>query len=479
MKIKILTTYQESTQTFEFDKNIISIGKNMAADLFLNDKKISRKHAEIVFTNKQWFLKDLDSTNGTMVNGKKIKEIPLHIHDQIQMGDTFLSLHPLFKNSQDKITDELKQCLEDTPALFVPKEMLKERLSHHMENLLEKNNISFSDSHEKKSYIAQKLQEILGLGFLEDYLKDPRISEIMINGSKDIYIEKKGIIEKTSKVFESEQVLETLIHKILTPLGRHVDEASPMVDARLPDGSRINVILPPLSLKGPILTIRKFLHSFQTLKDLVHVGSISQETASFLETLIHERKNILISGGTSSGKTTLLNALSNCINPKERVITIEDSAELKLHHHPHTLSLEARPSNIEGQGEITIRRLVQNALRMRPDRIIIGECRGAETFDMLQAMNTGHEGCLTTCHANSPRDALKRLETMVLMTGFELPIKAIREHIASAIHIIIQTKRLTDGKRTVTHITKLSGFEGDTILTQDLFNSTKGDPHAI
>lgn len=271
-------------------------------------------------------------------------------------------------------------------------------------------------------------------------------------------------------------MLSTIIDRILAPLGRHVDEASPLVDARLPDGSRINVVLAPISLQGPILTIRKFKTCFQTLNDLVNTGSLTLESATYLETIVKEKKNILISGGTSSGKTTLLNVLSNCIDPHERLITIEDSAELRL-LQPHTLSLEARPSNVEGKGEISIRTLVQNALRMRPDRLIIGECRGSEALDMLQAMNTGHEGCLSTCHANSPRDTLKRLETMVLMSGFELPLRAIREQIASAIHVIVQMKRLAQGLRTVTHITCVCGLEQDTILTQDLFNSTKGDSH--
>ncbi|MBI3018655.1 MAG: CpaF family protein [Deltaproteobacteria bacterium] len=418
------------------------------------------------------------STNGTCVNGKKIQKIPLKLTDKIQISDFSLQMKPLTAHSspQEKVTEELKRKLEGAETILMATETLKERLSTQMEELMLQNKVNFENPMEKSSYISRQLEKILGLDFLETYIKDPEISEIMINGSKTIYIERNGQIERAKDFFESEQMLSTIIDRILAPLGRHVDEASPLVDARLPDGSRINVVLPPISLQGPILTIRKFKTCFQTLSDLTHTGSLTPESAAYLENIVHEKKNILISGGTSSGKTTLLNVLSNCIAPGERLITIEDSAELRL-SQSHTLSLEARPSNVEGKGEISIRTLVQNALRMRPDRLIIGECRGPEALDMLQAMNTGHEGCLSTCHANSPRDALKRLETMILMSGFELPLRAIREQIASAIHVIVQMKRLAHGLRTVTHITRVCGLEQDTILTQDLFNSTKGDSH--
>ncbi|MBI2646454.1 MAG: Flp pilus assembly complex ATPase component TadA [Deltaproteobacteria bacterium] len=418
------------------------------------------------------------STNGTCVNGKKIQKIPLKLKDKIQISDFTLQMKSELstQSPQEKITEELKKKLENTETILMAPETLKERLSTQMEELMIQNSLNFENPLEKNSYISSQLEKILGLDFLETYIKDPEISEIMINGPKTIYIERNGQIERAKDFFESETMLSTIIDRILAPLGRHVDEASPLVDARLPDGSRINVVLSPISLQGPILTIRKFKSCFQTLENLIQAGSLTPEAAAYLQNFIHEKKNILISGGTSSGKTTLLNVLSNCIDPLERLITIEDSAELKL-TQSHTLSLEARPSNVEGKGEISIRTLVQNALRMRPDRLIIGECRGSEALDMLQAMNTGHEGCLTTCHANSPRDALKRLETMVLMSGFELPLRAIREQIASAIHVIVQMKRLAQGLRTVTHITRVCGLEQETILTQDLFNSTKGDSH--
>ncbi len=478
MKINIEVSSTNYQKHYVFEKEKITIGKKLDADIFLNDKKISRTHAKLFFKDHQWWLEDCASTNGTRVNHKQIQKISLKFTDHIQISDFTLSFKSpsCVQSPQEKITEELKKKLENTQTFHLPTETLKERLSTQMEELMVQNKLSFEDPLEKNSYISHQLEKILGLDFLETYIKDPEISEIMINGPKTIYIERHGKIEHAQDSFESEHMLSTIIDRILAPLGRHVDEASPFVDARLPDGSRINVVLPPISLQGPLLTIRKFRASFQTLENLIQAGSVTKEAACYLENIVHEKKNTLISGGTSSGKTTLLNVLSNCIDSKERLITIEDSAELKL-RQPHTLSLEARPSNVEGKGEISIRTLVQNALRMRPDRLIIGECRGPEALDMLQAMNTGHEGCLSTCHANSPRDALKRLETMVLMAGFELPLRAIREQIASAIHVIIQMKRLRQGLRTVTHITRVCGLEQDTILTQDLFNSTKGDSH--
>ena len=476
MKINIEVTSQNYQKHYAFEKEKITIGKKLDADIFLNDKKISRKHAQILFQNHQWWIEDCKSTNGTRVNDKPIQKAPLKWTDKIQISDFTVQMMPSKDTPQEKITQALKKKLEGTETLLLSSETLKERLSTQMEELMQKNQVRFEDPLEKNSYISRHLEKILGLDFLETYIQDPEISEIMINGPKTIYIEHHGKIERAKDSFESEAMLSTIIDRILTPLGRHVDEASPLVDARLPDGSRINVVLPPISLQGPLLTIRKFRASFQTLENLIQAGSLTKETATYLENIVHEKKNILISGGTSSGKTTLLNVLSNCIASNERLITIEDSAELTL-HQSHTLSLEARPSNVEGKGEISIRTLVQNALRMRPDRLIIGECRGPEALDMLQAMNTGHEGCLSTCHANSPRDALKRLETMVLMSGFELPLRAIREQIASAIHVIVQMKRLAHGLRTVTHITQVCGLEQDTILTQDLFNSTKGETH--
>lgn len=468
------------TQILDVTKNEITIGKKIDSDIYLDHPSVSRNHAVLILHDTQWIIQDLGSKNGTFLNDKKIKKSGLNSTDVLRIANSQLKIHTVPKNLSQKesISETLKKGLEGTPLLCIPEQTLKERLSTKLGLLLEKNQVSFSSPTEKESYISKQLQEILGLGFLETYLEDPAISEIMINGIRDIYIEKEGLLQKVHESLSSESVLFNIIDRILSPLGRHVDEISPLVDARLPDGSRIHVVLPPISLNGPMVTIRKFSPSFITLSDLIRTQSLTEEIANVLRTLILERKSILISGGTSSGKTTLLNVLANCISPSERLITIEDSAELKL-HQPHTIRLESRPPNIENKGQITIRTLVQNALRMRPDRIIIGECRGAETFDMLQAMNTGHEGCLSTCHSNSPRDTLKRLENMVMMAGFSLPLAAIREQITSAIHFIVQTKRKPNGQRVITHITKMCGMDKDTILTHDIFNSTKGTPNDI
>ena len=310
--------------------------------------------------------------------------------------------------------------------------------------------------------------ELLGLGPLEPLLKDDKITEIMINGPKDIFVEQKGKLLLTDTYFHDEAHLMSIIERILTPLGRRVDESSPLVDARLADGSRVNIIIPPLSLVGPAVTIRKFSKKALSASDLVSFGTLSESMARFLEACVKARLNILVSGGTGSGKTTTLNVLSSFIPSTDRIVTIEDAAELRLQQR-HVVTLESRPANLEGRGAITIRDLVRNALRMRPDRIIVGEVRSGEALDMLQAMNTGHDGSLTTAHANSPRDVLSRLETMVLMAGMELPVRAVRTQVSSAIDLIIQQSRIRDGSRKITYITEVQGMEGDTIILQDLF----------
>ena len=312
------------------------------------------------------------------------------------------------------------------------------------------------------------LDELIGFGPLSPLLRSHGISEIMVNGPNIVFVESKGKLFDSGIHFFNEQHLQSIIQRIVEPLGRHIDDASPMVDARLPDGSRVNAVIPPLSLRGAALTIRKFAEKKLTTDDLIAFGSMTKEMAFFLQEAVRVRKNILVSGGTGSGKTTLLNVLSLFIPEGERVITVEDSAELKL-THPNLVSLEARPANIEGKGKVSIRDLVINTLRMRPDRIIVGECRGAEALDMLQAMNTGHDGSLTTAHANNPRDVLTRLENMVMMAGFELPSTAIREQIASAIDLIVQQTRLADGSRKIVKITEITGREGNQILMQDIF----------
>ena len=321
---------------------------------------------------------------------------------------------------------------------------------------------------ERLQIIADICDEILGLGPIEPLLKDPSITEVMINGASKVFVEQKGKLYRTDVKFHDELHLMNIIEKILAPLGRRIDESAPMVDARLEDGSRVNIIIPPLALDGAMVTIRKFSKSALTVRDLINFGTLDERMATFLEAGVKARLNILVSGGTGSGKTTTLNTLSSFIPPDDRIVTIEDAAELRL-QQDHVVRLESRPPNIEGEGAIAIRDLVRNALRMRPDRIIVGEVRSGEALDMLQAMNTGHDGSLTTAHANTPRDALSRLETMVLMAGMELPVRAIRTQISSALDLILQQSRIRDGSRKITHISEVQGMEGDTIIVQDLF----------
>jgi len=321
---------------------------------------------------------------------------------------------------------------------------------------------------ERRQVTREITDDILGYGPLEPFLHDDSVSEVMVNGPESIYIERMGKIERTGATFVDDAHLMRIIDKIVSSVGRRVDEASPMVDARLPDGSRVNAIIPPLALRGPTLTIRKFSRDPYTMDDLINFGSISPKAAQFLAACVNGKLNILISGGTGTGKTTTLNAMSAYIPHKERIVTIEDAAELQLQQQ-HVITLEARPPNIEGEGEVRIRELVRNSLRMRPDRIIVGEVRGPETLDMLQAMNTGHEGSLTTIHANSPRDALSRLETLVMTAGVELPHRAIREQIASAFDLLVQITRLVDGSRRITHVSEVLGMESDVITLQDVF----------
>lgn len=320
----------------------------------------------------------------------------------------------------------------------------------------------------RRRIVSDMRDEMLGLGPIEPLRKDDSITEIMINGPQKVFVERLGKLQLTNVHFHDDAHLMNIIDRILSPLGRRIDESSPLVDARLSDGSRVNVIIPPLSLKGPCVTIRKFSTTPFSVENLINFGTLDEKIATFLQSCVKARINILVSGGTGSGKTTTLNVLSSFIPSDERIVTIEDAAELRL-QQPHVVTLESRPPNIEGKGQITIRDLVRNALRMRPDRIIVGEVRSGEALDMLQAMNTGHDGSLTTAHANSPRDALSRLETMVLMSGFELPVKAIREQVSSALEIILQQSRMKDGSRKVTHITEVQHMEGNTITTQDIF----------
>jgi len=381
---------------------------------------------------------------------KEIIDLKVHIHKRL--------IEELDLKSLDLTSDKDVQKQKE----------IRETTKKAIEKILAEEGKSMTSREERTKLVMEILDECLGLGPLEGFIRDPSISEIMVNGKDRIYIEREGKIILTDEKFTNDQHVLTTIERIVTPLGRRIDESSPLVDARLKDGSRVNAIIPPLSLIGPVLTIRKFIKRRLSIDELVGLGTLTHEMGEFLRICVQLRKNILISGGTSSGKTTLLNIASSFIPKDERIITVEDSAELSL-PQAHVVSLESRPPNIEGQGAIPIRRLVINCLRMRPDRIVVGECRGGEAIDMLQAMNTGHDGSLTTIHANSPRDALSRLETLVLMSGMELPVRAIREQIASAINIIIQQARFSDGSRKITHITEVTGLEGDTITTADIF----------
>jgi pilus assembly protein CpaF len=321
---------------------------------------------------------------------------------------------------------------------------------------------------ERVRMLEQITDEILGLGPMEPLLRDETITEVMVNGPQQVYIEREGRLELTNVTFQNDEHVMRIIQRIIAPIGRRVDESSPMVDARLADGSRVNAIIPPLSLVGPVITIRKFAATPFTVDDLIRFGTATPDMFEFLEACVKARLNIFVAGGTGSGKTTMLNILSSFIPDDERIVTIEDAAELQLRQE-HVVTLEARPSNIEGKGAIPIRELVRNALRMRPDRIVVGECRSAEALDMLQAMNTGHDGSMSTGHANTPRDMLSRLETMVLMAGMDLPLRAIREQISSAVDLIVHQNRLKDGTRKIVNITEVQGMEGDVIVMQDVF----------
>ncbi len=321
---------------------------------------------------------------------------------------------------------------------------------------------------DKREIVGDVLDNMLGYGPITPLLADPSVTEVMVNNADRVYIERGGKILQTDKRFIDEQHLVRTIDRIVSQVGRRIDESSPMVDARLPDGSRVNAVIHPLAINGPMLTIRKFAHDPFTVDDLIGFGTLDPKVASFLDTCVRGRLNVVISGGTGSGKTTLLNVMSSFIPADERIVTIEDAAELQLRQE-HVLRLESRPPNIEGKGQVTIRDLVRNSLRMRPDRIVVGEVRGGEALDMLQAMNTGHDGSLTTIHANSPRDALARIETMVLMSGLDLPVRATREQIASALNLLVHLARLRDGTRRVVQVCELQGMEGDTVVLQDLF----------
>ena len=486
---------------------IMTLGRHSECDIVLPGNGVSRRHAKLSARDGHFYVEDLNSTAGSILNGKKIDgATQFSAGDLIKIADYTISLTEVPDNITpakevpakvvNEPTPDFKKEFADATVLYEPEIMALTRSIH--EDILEKLNLSenaLKDLNkadmrsklekcldltlkERRHEIPTKipmtlfrqalLDELIGFGPLSPLLRSPKISEIMVNGPNVVFVESSGLLFNSGVRFFNEQHLLSIIQRIVEPLGRHVDDASPMVDARLPDGSRVNAVIPPLALRGASVTVRKFADKKLTTDDLISFGSMTREMALFLEEAVKAKKNILVSGGTGSGKTTLLNVLSLFIPEGERIITVEDSAELKL-SHPNLVSLEARPANIEGKGRITIRDLVINTLRMRPDRIIVGECRGAEALDMLQAMNTGHDGSLTTAHANTPRDALIRLENMVMMAGFELPSSAIREQIASALDLIVQQSRMSDGTRKITSITEVTGKEGNQILLQDIF----------
>jgi pilus assembly protein CpaF len=373
--------------------------------------------------------------------------------------DTYFDLKTRVQN---KLLAELDPSMDVSQTAEV-----RRTIEELFENILAEERIVLSRP-ERRRLFEQIVAEILGLGPLEPLLADETITEVMVNGAKNIYIERAGKIYRQSATFESNDHLMRIIDRIVAPLGRRIDESSPYVDARLPDGSRVNAVIPPISLVGPVLTIRKFAKSPITVEQLIDYGTITAEVIEFLKASVISRINMIISGGTGSGKTTLLNVLSQYIPTDERIVTIENAAELQLRQE-HVVTLESRPPNIEGRGEVTIQNLVVNSLRMRPDRIIVGEIRAEEALDMLQAMNTGHEGSMTTAHSNSPRDSLARIETMTLMAGMDLPVRAIREQIASALELVVHLERLRDGTRKVTHVSEIQGMEGDVITMTDIF----------
>ncbi|HEY9558199.1 MAG TPA: CpaF family protein, partial [Acidimicrobiales bacterium] len=366
------------------------------------------------------------------------------------------------KKVRDLVMEEVAPKMQGLTA-----DELAQEVKGALDRILQREDVQVTPL-ERRRFVQEMMSDTLGYGPLDPLLADETVTEVMCNAHDDIWVERGGRIEQTNLSFTDEAQYRAVIDKIVSAVGRRVDEASPMVDARLPDGSRVNAIIPPLALHGAVLTIRKFSKDPYTAKDLINFGTWTLDLVTVMEACVRGKLNVLVSGGTGTGKTTNLNVLSAFIPDGERIITIEDSAELQL-QQPHVIALETRPASAEGTGQISIRDLVKNALRMRPDRIIVGECRAAEALDMLQAMNTGHEGSMTTVHANAPRDAISRLETMVLMAGYDLPMRAIREQIASAIDVILQVSRMTDGRRVITAVTEVQGMEGDTILLQDIF----------
>ncbi|MEN4919747.1 ATPase, T2SS/T4P/T4SS family [Achromobacter spanius] len=511
--LKIELTFEDAvTRSLDIPAPVL-IGRGAHCGLRIPTWRVGRQHARLLREESDIVLEDLGTLAGTMVNGVRVvRHAPVLPDDEILIGPCRLRVslvEPEIAARDGAAATALREAGAPdplrvdagSPAPPVPQPAPSRRRLHDRRRLhaallsaldLRRRDVAgMSDgmlraeaerllTHivaadaelpvdaDRASLCRDVLDEAVGLGPLEPLLAAADITEIMVNRYDEIYVERAGRLWRQQAAFTSEQSVRWVIERIVTPLGRRIDESSPMVDARLPDGSRVHAIIPPVAMKGASLTIRKFPQQRPQMPDLIAWGALSSPMAQFLALCVRMRKNLVVSGGTGAGKTTLLNILSNEIPDGERVITIEDAAELRL-NHDHLVGLEARPANQEGRGRIDIRELVRNALRMRPDRIVVGECRGAEAFDMLTAMNTGHEGSLTTLHANSPRDALARLESMILMAGLDLPLSAVREHIAASVDIVVQQARLTDGRRIVTSVVEVSGMESGRIQLQDLF----------
>ncbi len=489
MRLHVSNREDGSTSEYDVRKNEIFIGTSSTNDVVLYQPSLSGRHLKLRLENGTAEVVDLESRTGTFVNGVRIQgSQALKESDTVSLGSYNLRVIPdaagqetspqelyweILETAEDRYNESLvpiKQEIHRRLIAFldlrrmdlksIEDEELRSTTSRAIWSIMDAMGDTIPDDMDRKNLHKEMLDEVLGLGPIEDLIKDEEITEIMVNRKDQIFVEIRGKLYMTNRSFASEDSLLGIIERIVSPLGRRIDESVPMVDARLKDGSRVNAIIPPLSLKGPVLTIRKFSRDPFTFDKLIEMGALTQNVFEFMKVAVTCRRNIVISGGTSSGKTTLLNVLCSLLPKSERIVTIEDSAELQLPQE-HLISLEARPPNIQGKGEITIRDLVKNSLRMRPDRIVVGEVRGGEALDMLQAMNTGHDGSLTTGHANAPYDFLRRLETMVLMAGMDLPIRAIREQIASAIHIIVQLMRFNDGTRRVVKVSEMVGLDSE------------------
>lgn len=504
----IVKTKKGIESIIECNKDSCTIGKGDDNLVSLLGWTMGKKHATLFNKTEGIFIEHNDRKGETTVNGLRVIESygPLQTHDHVQIGDYIIRVEreeqKELANEDQKIqlainkeqldpSDVVQPAASATATIEfeartrvhkaliqqmdlrrfdvtgVDDEILREKTSALIAEVISKE-VGLPDTVDRDQLAKWVLDEAIGLGPLEELLADDSVSEIMVNRFDEIFIERKGKLQLSPICFTSDQAVLSAIERIVAPLGRRIDESSPMVDARLKDGSRVNAVIPPLALKGCNITIRKFAKNKLVAADLVKFGSISQQMVDFMQIAVEQRCNVIISGGTGSGKTTLLNVLSNFIPDDQRIITCEDAAELKL-GQSNLIALESRPPNSEGKGAVAIRDLVKNCLRMRPDRIVIGECRGGEALDMLQAMNTGHDGSLTTVHANTPRDAISRIETMVMMSGMDLPITAIREQIQSAVHLIIQQSRFHDGSRKVTYITEVTGMENGLIQLQDIF----------